>query len=187
MSLILDGTNGETLPSWTTATRPASPVAGQQGFNTTIGAMESYNGSAWQQFTNGPAFSAYQSTLQSLTANTITKLQFQTKEFDTATAYDNITNYRFTPLVAGYYQVNGAFVCSSNRTYNNIYIYKTGVNYKDSQTGNGTTGEGASISALIYLNGSTDYVELYGLTGVTQNTSNSNTDTWFQAVMVRSA
>lgn len=45
--IILDGTNGETFPSWTTATRPASPNAGQTGYNTTLSALESYNGTAW--------------------------------------------------------------------------------------------------------------------------------------------
>ena len=135
----------------------------------------------------GPAFSAYQSSAQTLTANTVTKLQCQTEEFDTASAYDHTTNYRFTPLVAGYYQISGAFVASVNRTYSIIYIFKTGVNYKTSNSGNGTTSLGSSISALIYLNGSTDYVELYGLTGVTQNTSNAAVDTYFQAVLVRSA
>ena len=35
--------------TWTTATRPASPVAGQQGFNTTLGAPEWYSSatSSW--------------------------------------------------------------------------------------------------------------------------------------------
>lgn len=47
MPLTLNGTTGEVFPSWTTATRPASPSAGQTGFNTTTGQMESYNGSAW--------------------------------------------------------------------------------------------------------------------------------------------
>jgi len=38
--------------SWTTATRPASPVAGQQGFNTTTGYPEWYDSStsSWIQF-----------------------------------------------------------------------------------------------------------------------------------------
>jgi len=45
--IILDGTNGETFPSWTTATRPASPNAGQTGYNTTLSALESYNGTTW--------------------------------------------------------------------------------------------------------------------------------------------
>lgn len=47
MALTLDGTKGETFPSWTTATRPASPAAGQTGFNTTTGQIETYNGTAW--------------------------------------------------------------------------------------------------------------------------------------------
>jgi len=45
--IILDGTNGETFPSWTTATRPASPNAGQTGYNTTLNVLESYNGTTW--------------------------------------------------------------------------------------------------------------------------------------------
>jgi hypothetical protein len=136
---------------------------------------------------NGPAFSAYQSTAQSLTANTITKLQLQTEEFDTAGAFDNATNYRFQPTVAGYYQVNGSYTALANRTYNVVYIYKTGIIFKTSNTANNLTGSGASISALVYLNGSSDYVELYALTGITQSVTNNAQDTYFQAVMVRSA
>jgi hypothetical protein len=136
---------------------------------------------------NGPAFSAYQSSAQSLTANTITKLQFQAEEFDTASAFDSSTNYRFQPTVAGYYQISGCYLAGSNRTYNLIYIYKTGANFKTNNTGNGLTGVGASISALIYLNGSTDYIELYALTGLTQNTTNSAQDTYFQAALIRAA
>ena len=136
---------------------------------------------------NGPAFSAYQSTAQSLTANVITKLAFQTKEFDTANAFDNTTNYRFQPTVAGYYQVNGCFTAGSNRTYSVIYIYKNGANFKSSNTGNSTTGVGASVSALTYLNGSTDYIEICALTGISQNINSALTDTYFQAAMVRSA
>jgi hypothetical protein len=34
-------------PTWTTAGRPASPIQGQVGFNTTLGILEVYNGSAW--------------------------------------------------------------------------------------------------------------------------------------------
>jgi len=49
MSLILDGTNGETFPSWITSGRPASPATGQMGYNTTLGFLEVYNGSAWVQ------------------------------------------------------------------------------------------------------------------------------------------
>lgn len=46
-SIVLNGTTGIANATWTTATRPASPVAGQSGYNTTIGAMETYTGSTW--------------------------------------------------------------------------------------------------------------------------------------------
>jgi hypothetical protein len=49
MSAIIDGTTGLTFPTWTTATRPASPAAGQSGFNTTLAAAETYSGTAWYQ------------------------------------------------------------------------------------------------------------------------------------------
>lgn len=51
MPITLSATNGITLPSWTTATRPASPTAGQQGFNTTTSQMEIYDGTNWEIYT----------------------------------------------------------------------------------------------------------------------------------------
>ena len=47
MTAIVSGSDGISYPNWTTATRPASPVVGTQGWNTTIGTMETYNGSSW--------------------------------------------------------------------------------------------------------------------------------------------
>ena len=91
-SATLDSSNGLIYPTWTTAGRPASPATGQCGYNTSIGGMEIYNGSAWDCITGGPAFSAYRSTNQSLSGQTWTKVQFDTKEFDTASCYDNVTN-----------------------------------------------------------------------------------------------
>ena len=49
MPIRLDGTNGITNATWTTSTRPSAPSQGQQGYNSTLGAMEFYNGSAWVQ------------------------------------------------------------------------------------------------------------------------------------------
>jgi hypothetical protein len=130
-----------------------------------------------------PTFSAYQSSGQTLSSGSFTKLQFQTKEWDTANCFDATTNYRFTPNVAGYYQVSGA-LSNNTGTQTVISIYKNGSDYK-----RGTNGSlyGDSISALVYLNGSTDYVELYGYfgTGTTINTGSNLT--YFQAAMVRSA
>lgn len=55
MTMILDGSTGEVFPTWTTATRPASPVTSQTGWNTTIGSLENYNGTAWTAVGGGGA------------------------------------------------------------------------------------------------------------------------------------
>ena len=47
MAIVLNGSTGETFPTWTTATRPASPATGQTGFNTTLNILESYTGTQW--------------------------------------------------------------------------------------------------------------------------------------------
>lgn len=48
MSVIIDSTKGITQASWTTAGRPALPVAGQVGYNVTLNVVEQYNGSNWE-------------------------------------------------------------------------------------------------------------------------------------------
>jgi len=55
MTIIIDEVEGITSASWTTAGRPSVPVASQQGFNTTLGTMELYNGANWEAVTTGYA------------------------------------------------------------------------------------------------------------------------------------
>jgi len=143
---------------------------------------------------NMPAFSAYNSSDQSITTATWTKLAANTEEFDTNSCYDNATNYRFTPTIAGYYQVNGKItVYASVATANlAIAIYKNGTIFKrGSYNINPSTqpDTGVVVSSLIYLNGSTDYIELYGNSSFTgTNTFNSGASySYFQAAMVRGA
>lgn len=136
---------------------------------------------------NGPAFSAYLSSTQSISANTQTKVQFQTKEFDTASCYDNTTNYRFTPNVAGYYQVNAAAAPSSSQATMNMIIYKNGSAAKRGTSTVGSAGDGICTSALIYMNGTTDYLEAYWVTSVTQSPAVGSVYTYFQASLARAA
>jgi len=113
---------------------------------------------------DGPAFSAYASANQNITAATATKVQLNAELFDTASAFDITTNYRFTPQVAGYYQFSGNLYFSStvSVTTGYIIIYKNGaqVNYGSNNSATNSTMM-SSIASLIYLNGSTDYIELY--------------------------
>jgi hypothetical protein len=132
---------------------------------------------------NMPAFSYYQSSTQTLATSTYTKITFTTSEFDTTGGM--YSSSRFTPTVAGYYQVNAGVAAGS--TVNNIAvnIYKNGASYK--QSPQGATLGGNNISALVYLNGSTDYIEIYASFSVGQVTYASLQNTFFQAAMVRSA
>ena len=138
---------------------------------------------------NGPAFSAYASGATACANSTWTKLQINTEEFDTNSNYDT-SNYRFTPTVAGYYQINGAVNWPSPVTQNGIAIYKNGSAFKYGyNNGNGGNTYGTIVSALIYFNGSIDYVELYTIqsTGSSQNASGSSIATYLQGSMTRAA
>jgi len=142
---------------------------------------------------DGPAFSAYRSTSQSVTVNTYTKVQCDAEEFDTNSNYDNATNYRFTPTVAGYYQINGGvFAVGTTMTAGIIKIYKNGSAYKQGTVAGANSGanEGLLVSSIIYFNGSTDYVELYAYIAAASGGSFSSTSTettWFNGAMVRGA
>lgn len=109
---------------------------------------------------NGPAFRARPSTTQSVTSATYTKVTLGTENWDTN---NNFASSRFTPTVAGYYFISGVlYATMSTSTYIWIQIYKNGV---VEVSGNlnppyATDGMG-TVNGLVYLNGSTDYVELY--------------------------
>ena len=114
-----------------------------------------------------PAFSAYQTSAQSLTTSVTTKITFDTKEYDTASCFST-ANSRFTPTVAGYYQINGNLIVTTGVTTILAYIYKNG-----SVVAYGSRADAASlsytsvVSILLYMNGSTDYVEMYGYSSST--------------------
>jgi hypothetical protein len=194
----ITGTGANVLGTSPTITTPtisslssaaATALTLQSAGTTAITVDTSQNVAFAKGFTVGatafPAFSAYLSSAQSFTVNVVTKVTCQTEEFDTNNNYDNATNYRFTPTVAGYYQVSACISVASAAAQIATYIYKNGSKWKQgSNYANGFTG---SISCLVYCNGSTDYIEFYGAFSSTQNASSNLYDTAFQAVMVRSA
>ena len=136
---------------------------------------------------NMPAFSAYNNAATSLTQNVATKLAFQVKEYDTANCYDNVTNFRFTPNVAGYYVVNGMFQVASTAGYMGLTLYKNGAAYR--RMGQAEPASGFTQGSVqLYLNGTTDYIELYATqSAATQNTVVGSLQVYFQACMIRSA
>ena len=145
---------------------------------------------------NMPAFSVYRSSSQSVSTSTWTKVQFNAEDFDTANAFDSTTNYRFQPLVAGYYQLNGNIYMSGSALGSAYYaqFYKNGATFgKYSHISFSTTTLGdavMSISAVVYLNGSTDYIEMYGYNNVATSPvflGGTGGPTLFTGCLVRSA
>ena len=134
---------------------------------------------------NTPAFSAYQSVATSLTSATPVKLTFNQKEYDTTSAFDAVTNNRYTPLVAGYYQVSGSVNLASTVATIQLMVYKNGAVAKYLSLTGTTTIAATSGSCLIYLNGATDYIELFVNQGAaTQNSSTGVASTSFQAALL---
>lgn len=142
----------------------------------------------------GPAFSAYASADLNVTDAVITKVLCNTEEFDTNSCYDSTTNYRFTPNVAGYYQVTVSVYYSTNATRPSAFynlIYKNGAAVKTNYLFASTSillGQ-APLTALIYMNGSTDYLEFYARAsgGSSQFFGSGATNTFFQAFLARTA
>lgn len=132
------------------------------------------------------AFSVFPNAAQSLTNGAQVKLAFQSEEFDTLNSFDSTTNFRFQPTVAGYYAVFGGFSIAVTATLLVLYLYKNGAVYKVLNRSDTTASIGGS--GLVYLNGSTDYVELYAQqNAATQNTNSGAHQTFFQGHLVAKA
>jgi hypothetical protein len=115
-----------------------------------------------------PAFRAYRTSAQTISNATFTKVALPVELFDTTGAFDSTTNYRFQPTVAGYYQVSGTIQFEATTSLTRAIV---AVRFNGLETGsygrltdiNLPTGGGAIVSGsgLFYLNGSTDYLELW--------------------------
>jgi hypothetical protein len=142
----------------------------------------------------GPAFSAYGNADQVIITGTYTKVAFNVESYDTNSNYDT-TNYRFLPTVAGYYLINAYTEWQGTATTNlrSINLYKNGVLFRRSQQQSfATSGNtAASYTGIIYLNGTTDYVEMYVIQATGSNLSILNSNgisfNWFEGYLARSA
>jgi len=130
---------------------------------------------------NMPTFSYYQSSAQTLSTGVATKLTFTSSDWDTTGGM--YSSSRFTPTVAGYYQINCGFQAASS-VDNQLYIYKNGSVFYQGQE---STTAGSSLSSLVYCNGSTDYIEIYAYVGTTGTCATGATKTWFNGCLMRSA
>lgn len=142
---------------------------------------------------NMPAFSAYKAGVpQTVTSATFTKITFNTEFFDTN---NNFASSRFTPTVAGYYQLNaGASTFGGSAvTRMIITVYQNGSSlFTLYDVMNSAPGRGSG-SVLVYANGTTDYFEIYGYltTGAglafESDYGGAGYQTWFNGCLVRTA
>jgi hypothetical protein len=129
--------------------------------------------------TNTPAFEAYLSSTQTVTNDTDVKIQFDTERFDTASCYDNATNYRFTPTTAGKYfcytSLRGAPTSGTGALEKlSAGFFLNGSSYgaqlrQDDRNSNGTLAS-VTVTTVIDFNGTTDYLEVFGNVDVSSGT-----------------
>jgi hypothetical protein len=136
---------------------------------------------------NGPAFAASASAATSLAATAYTKVLFATEDFDTNA---NFASSRFTPTVAGYYQINACVQITGSIPNALALIYKNGSAYRSGgYEGAAQVDPIKTVNALVYLNGSTDYVEVFAFNGAASpaNTVATASVTWFDGHLARVA
>lgn len=129
--------------------------------------------------TNYPAFQAFLSANQSVSNDTTTKIQIDSESYDTNNCYDNSTNYRFTPNVAGKYIIYAQITFESvSDTTMQVRIHKNGsvITFSPQKSGTGSSSHADFCSYVDSANGSTDYYELFGYqaSGSSKN-ANGNT------------
>ena len=129
---------------------------------------------------NTPAFFAQSTNTEdntNITDDTYTKMTFSTEVFDSDSTYDNSTNYRFTPAVAGKYMIT-AKATAMNMIDNStcaLAIYKNGsimeaangsalgvyTSFFNPGTNSGAGFQTMTLNAIVDSN-TTDYFEIYG-------------------------
>jgi len=128
---------------------------------------------------------------QSISANTDVIIQF-VDDFDPQNWW-NASTYQLTPTIAGYYNIFvGVWLDNPGVTNNqaNIQVRKNGNSFVIVQNPlNNVTGQAFEASKIVYLNGTTDYIEFtifQGSTGsvnILQGTANGS-GTWFSASLI---
>jgi hypothetical protein len=137
---------------------------------------------------NGPAFSAYASTGLSITGNVSTKVVLDSTNFNVGSYFDT-TNKRFLPLVAGYYQVN--FSVEAGGTASGYYVAQLKKNgsivaLAANFPTDASFGPVSAGATLVYMNGSTDYLEMY-IQSSASRTINGGSTTAMNGFLARSA
>ena len=136
---------------------------------------------------NGPAFSARSASETTVATQTLTKLNTATETFDTNSCFDPSTG-RFTPNVAGYYQINWAVQFVTNTptaVWFNARLFRNGSQLIEGSLAYAFLYAVNYSSVIVYANGTTDYFEIYGFH--TNSSSSLMNLSHFSASLVRAA
>jgi hypothetical protein len=151
----------------------AGSIANSKLANSSItlnGSAVSLGGSATVGGTNTPSFHVYRNATQNISNNTYERVQFDTEVWDTANAYDNSTNYRYTPNEAGkyvfYVKISIYSGTHDNVKFQTILFKKNGtdsaVHSLDSRNGYYMGyGNGMYFEQVLDMNGSSDYIDAF--------------------------
>ena len=118
-------------------------------------------------FTNTPSFLATLSSNQTISNNTNTKIELDTVDYDTDSAFDNSTNYRFTVPSGKAGKYLFTFSHRTDLAIDTIYqmsISLNGTTLKRSESKNSkpnATGSSSTVGSTIINMSVGDYVELF--------------------------
>jgi len=140
--------------------------------------------------TNTPYFYVGLASDQVISDETYTKVSLASEALDSGNYYDNSTNYRYTPLISGKYFFFGCVNAVSDTANDFVQViallYKNGsaTTPLDEATPNSNGRQlGLHVSAILDMNGSSDYVELFAFLNVGSGTpiigGASNFKSWF--------
>jgi hypothetical protein len=179
MAMTLDGTLGAFLPTWTTATRPASPANGQIGYNSTTGQIDQYVGSAWSSVPTAGASQATATALGTVYAKQTTGggTPYLTAFGYNAGVSTTATNNTAIGTEALFTNVNG----DSHAAVGYRALYKTNGVYSNSALGaqalySTTTGVGNTAvgQAALYNNITSNYNVAVGYSALNNCTGEYN-------------
>ena len=131
--------------------------------------------------TNTPNFLVRRSGTQTTSADTWTKVQLNNEVYDSSSAFDSSTNYRFTVPSGqgGTYKFYTTLNFDDNQNaekigFRQLYFYKNGSShaffYNDNGTSKAISSNWGSGNVTMVLNAS-DYVEVYAAIGQTASAS----------------
>lgn len=149
------------------------------GVLVTVANMNAWVRDNFRFFYAGVGFLATKSA-QSVASGSNQKMQCGTEVWDSHGYYDNATNYRFTPLIAGKYEVSVNATMTSVAGSVFVAALKNGGSCGVTQGHNFGSADTPFLSAcgVVDMNGSTDYLELWVLHN---SGGNRNIDAYFSA------